>query len=143
MVAEHLSRRCTNTSSSQKHRHVHLMNGRARKAQVYPPELCKAMCRGIKEQKDHDAKREYLIGSFDVEQESHEQVKMAKMRADQIHEDHDEHMIAIDDVTGAKLDIKLVREAREAEMRYFKKMGVYRKVPISKCIQQTGKMPIG
>eukprot|EP00973_Karenia_brevis_P017484 2398961-Karenia_brevis.AAC.1 len=52
-------------------------------------------------------------------------------------------MIAIDDVTGARLDIKLVREAREAEMKYFKKMGVYRKVPISKCVQLTGRMPIG
>eukprot|EP00973_Karenia_brevis_P028015 3857837-Karenia_brevis.AAC.1 len=28
-------------------------------------------------------------------------------------------------------------------MKYFEKMGVYRKVPIQKCLDMTGKAPIG
>eukprot|EP00973_Karenia_brevis_P041501 5742611-Karenia_brevis.AAC.1 len=119
------------------------MNGRARKAQIYPPELCKAMCMGIKEQKEHDEKGEYFIGSFGVDSTSDKEIKMAKARSDELHDDHDRCMIAVDDVTGALLDIKLVREAREAEMKYFRRMGVYRKVPIAKCIEMTAKMPIG
>ena len=52
-------------------------------------------------------------------------------------------MVAFVDVSGAKLDPKLVSEARQAEMRYFKRMQVYRKVSIRKCWQMTGKAPIG
>ena len=49
---------------------------------------------------------------------------------------------AFDDVTGAYLDPKLVREARAAEIQYFRKLGVYKKVPISKCFETTGQAPI-
>ena len=35
---------------------------------------------------------------------------------------------AVDDVSGAELDVKLVQEARKLEMEYFRKMGVYKKV---------------
>ena len=54
-----------------------------------------------------------------------------------------EEMVAFDDVSGAKLDPKLVSEARQAEMRYFKRMQVYRKVSIRKCWHMMGKAPIG
>ena len=57
--------------------------------------------------------------------------------------ENDERDIAWDDVTGAALNPNLVREARQKEMEYFQKMGVYKKVPRSKCFQQTGKGPIG
>eukprot|EP00973_Karenia_brevis_P095138 12425852-Karenia_brevis.AAC.1 len=36
----------------------------------------------------------------------------------------------------------MVKAARLEEMRYFKKMGVYKKVPLSKCYELTGKGPI-
>ena len=62
--------------------------------------------------------------------------------ASKCHED-DEKYIAWDDVSGAPLLPHLVREARKAEMEYFKKMKVYMKVPKSKCFQATGKAPIG
>ena len=45
---------------------------------------------------------------------------------------------AYDDVSGAKLSVKRVKEAREAEMKYFKRMNVYRKVPLKKCWALTG-----
>eukprot|EP00973_Karenia_brevis_P093559 12417904-Karenia_brevis.AAC.1 len=142
-VAERLQRRCSNIESKNVHRHVHLLSGRARKAQVYPPELCRAICAGIRDQKNYDGSGERLIGSFEVDRISKEDLKDMEKKSNGLHEDHDQDMIAIDDVTGARLDIRLVREAREAEMKYFKKMGVYRKVPIQKCFEMTGKAPIG
>ena len=38
------------------HAHVPLMGGRAAAAQVYPPELCAAICTGLAKQKEYDAK---------------------------------------------------------------------------------------
>ena len=52
-------------------------------------------------------------------------------------------MVAYDDVTGPELDPKLVQEARQAVMRYLKKMRLYRKVSKQRCWQLTGKKPIG
>ena len=43
--AKALSRRCPNN-----HRHVHLMEGRARAAAIYPQELCRTICRATLEQ---------------------------------------------------------------------------------------------
>ena len=41
------------------------------------------------------------------------------------------YQAAWDDVSNAELVPKLVREARELEMEYFKKFGVYERVPRS------------
>ena len=49
-VAEELNRYCDGS-----HDHVHLMAGKAAAAQVYRPDLCKAMLRGIARQKKADA----------------------------------------------------------------------------------------
>jgi len=48
--ARALSRRCP-----ENHRHVHLMEGRARAAAVYPQELCRVICRATLEQAKADA----------------------------------------------------------------------------------------
>ena len=84
-------------------------------------------------------------------------VAMASMEAEkgdpskQLHEDEEEcdsygtssHMwFATDDVSGASLDPRLVKKARQEEMKYFKEMGVYVKVPKQECWSQTGKEPI-
>ena len=45
---------------------------------------------------------------------------------------------AWDDVSGKELDPKKVMAARREEMEYYKKMGVYDKVPIEECCQRTG-----
>ena len=52
-------------------------------------------------------------------------------------------MEAFDDVSGVQLDADLVRKARRAEIDYFTKMGVYRRVSGAKCCEKTGKAPIG
>ena len=54
----------------------------------------------------------------------------------------DEGGIAWDDVNNCELNYKMVQEARKAEMDYFRKMQVYKKVPIRRCKDMTGKMPI-
>ena len=51
-VAERVSARC-----SGGHRHVHLVNGRARQAQEYPEGLCVAICEGLREQLRADESR--------------------------------------------------------------------------------------
>ena len=116
----------------------------------YTPDLCRAICNGLYEQKrNHDAGF-YLVGNISLPEtwlqgpsSSSDVVKEAKESGDRLHEEYDIWKVAWDDVTGAWLNLRMVEEARNAEMEYFKRMKVYRKVPLSKCIQLTGKRPIG
>ena len=48
-----------------------------------------------------------------------------------------------DDISGKKLNSELVYKARAEEIEEFRKHGVYIKVPISECMNVTGKKPIG
>ena len=48
--------------------------------------------------------------------------------------------IAWDDVSGKYLDADTVKQARASEMDYYRKMSVYRKVPISECIADWGTL---
>ena len=48
-----------------------------------------------------------------------------------------------DSVTGVPLIPQLVIQAREEEMKEFRKHEVYVKVPIKECLERTGKKPIG
>ena len=47
---------------------------------------------------------------------------------------------AWDNVSNSELVPKLVREARELEMDYFKKLGVYERVPRSHQVHTWGKI---
>ena len=47
-----------------------------------------------------------------------------------------------DDHTGASLDAKKVKDARQLEMEYHDKMHVFDKVPIAQCWERTGKAPL-
>ena len=51
-------------------------------------------------------------------------------------------IMAIDDVSGRPLDLQRTMEARKEEIQYFKKMGVYTKVPEQECWKMTGRKPI-
>ena len=46
------------------------------------------------------------------------------------------------DVNNCKLDPLKAQKAREEEMGYVRRMQVYRKVPIQRCKDETGKLPI-
>ena len=60
-----------------------------------------------------------------------------------LREESEPKIYAYDDVTGAPLEVDRVKRARQEEIRYFKKMGVYKKVHKSRCFELTGKAPIG
>ena len=56
---------------NRRHRHVHLMHGRAAAAAVYPERLCSAICRGIKDQLEYDelysrVKRRLNVTNIDI-----------------------------------------------------------------------------
>ena len=58
-------------------------------------------------------------------------------------ESHDELLDqAWDDHTGASLDARKVKEARQLEMEYYDKMHVFGKVPIAQYWERTGKAPL-
>ena len=50
-VHDRLNVKCENNvlPEGEKHRHVHLISGRARQAQIYPKALCQAVLKGIAE----------------------------------------------------------------------------------------------
>ena len=49
------------------------------------------------------------------------------------------HEAAWEDISNAELVPKLVREARELEMEYFRKLGVYERAPKSHQVHTGGK----
>jgi hypothetical protein len=124
------------------HKHVTLGNGRKTKAaQRYPDELCMAIVKAIKIQKQWDAEGVYLIGNVSI----NEFKDALKIPAEEDEKWLQEAMgeTAWDDISGEFLDADKVKEARRAEMSYYRKMGVYKKVPIKECLEKTGKPPIG
>ena len=110
----------------RKHRHANTLGGRARQCQVYSRKFCQAVCEGIAAQK--------RLGSLGLRSESlmnieemEATVAMASVETEngdpskQLHEDEEEakwhgtssHMwFAMDDVSGAPLDPKLVEKVR-------------------------------
>ena len=116
-----------------------------KRAQVYPDELCKAICQGLKQQKLSDSHGMYMIGS--IENDNLEQrMQDAKRSDEELHgkeEDPEEQFVAFDDVSGKELHPHLMRQARIDEIKYFKEHNVYTKVSLKECWQVTGKAPIG
>jgi len=121
MIATRLARRCDGG-----HRHIHLVNGRAKKAEVYPEDLCKEIIRGLRDQMEIDGRlNNTSVGCvFALEQGEKE-------------------LMFYDDVTGEPLDFEGVLKARAEEIAEYRKHNVYSKVPIAECIAKTGKKPIG
>jgi hypothetical protein len=113
------------------HRHVHLISGKAKAAQVYPRKFCTALCAGIAAQRKLDD-----LGMVARPLMSTEEMKEAAgSHGDQdasrsLHEEHDHGIVAYDDLTGDELKPSLMKVARREEIKYFKEMGVYEKVSV-------------
>ena len=131
------------------HDHVRSAHGRTRVAQVYPPGLCHAMCKGVEAQIEVDRKGQLLRAGVNAGNNNNaksmvnEDKKMQEkhLTAD---EDCDEELaMAWDDVSGAVLDPKKVREARAEEVQYVRDMNLYTKVPTKQWAERIGKQPIG
>ena len=132
-----LTKRCQNTKQHQVHRHVALINGRPRVAQVYPLALCRAICRGIRKQIKADSKGQFLVAQIEIDKLEDSQGLMKV--ANELHskcrtveeDDHDLPEEACDDVSGAQPNPAEVKKARREEVEYIKTMDLYTKVPIT------------
>lgn len=147
-IAQALSKRCPNTRIHKVHDHIRLERGRTKAAQVYPPELCHAICQGLKAQLEADRKGQFLLAELEGSdgKNGKELAKTAKELQEQwktVEDDDEEEMaVAWDDVSGATLDPNKVKAARAEELEYVRKMNLYTKVPVSECLRKIGKPPI-
>ena len=101
-TANRLEKRCQEDPRWSKHRHIELTGGhRTRKAQVYPPALCKAIVEGLKDQLYQDGRMELgCIGLMGSSEEATNKV-MEWIRAP---------TEVWDDATGEYLDPEGVRQ---------------------------------
>ena len=126
--ARALSRRCP-----ENHRHVHLMEGRARAAAVYPQELCRTICRATLEQAKADAGDLTCIQCVDNDDDD---------RVNQVAFEEPQWKSYWDDLAGRELNRDMVEAARAEELAVLKKMQVWRRVRREECFQATGRPPI-
>ena len=125
------------------HRHVHLVSGRARAAQVYPRSFCRTICQGIAAQKKLDNLGMEARPVLSVEEMTNA-AKSAKGEdpSTALHERYGNDVIALDDLNGEVLDPILMAKARKDEIEYFKHMGVYDNVNVDEAWKEIGKAPI-
>ena len=142
-IAAKFGERCPNTRDKQIHQHVRLENGRANAAEVYPLELCIAICQGFKAQMEVHRRGQFFSANIDSNSNRHgttmaEIAKKLKKQYTPPGEDNEEEMMmAWDDVSGAALDPKKVQAARAEEIVYVRTMKLYTKVSTKECIQKT------
>ena len=110
------------------HRHVHLMGGRAKAAQVYPQGLVDSILRGLKKQMEKSG----MINALEVGPVNEEPERDWEAEYPDIY----------DQVSGKLLDPVMIKEARATELGYVHNYGVYKKVPVAVCWERTGKAPI-
>ena len=126
-LAKTLDRQCPGG-----HRHVHLVEGRARAAAIYPPGLCKAVCKGTLRQARMDASDMFCIeckdtGVGEICNVEHEEPNWQRY---------------YDDLTGKELVREMVEAARREELKVVREMKVWSHAPRELCLQETGKPPI-
>ena len=154
-VAEELQRTC----DGKGHVHNPLLERRAKGADVYPPELCRAICRGVSRQKLMDETGQVSSAPMSKRQVS-ALINSVKWK-DEVHEDDGGHDVggsrpqdgrailreemqkweeAWDDVTGAELEPQRVAQARQDEMEFFRKMNAYTRCPRARIEEEKGKL---
>ena len=96
-VARRIERKCDGS-----HRHVHLVSGKARKAQMYPREFSRSVCEGIAAEKRRHALGLYYheVLSLDEISETVRKITGKVGAADELHEEE----VAYDGQSGAQLD---------------------------------------
>ena len=125
------------------HRHVHLVAGKAKAAQVYPRKLCTTLCAGIAAQSKLDELGLEARPLMSVEEMARAARNPAEESpSDALHERCSDNLEAYDGLTGDALDPELMKKARKEDILYFKKMGVYDKAEVEECYKVIGKAPI-
>ena len=130
------------------HEHVPLLNGRAKGAQQYPPQLCRAIVSGFKRQLEQDLIQEPLreqnqgplfnLEILAVDPEDNQD----QLREELAEEQSWAEWEASDDVHGGVLPAHLVHAARVRELRYLQDRQVYAHSTWSEAIQRTGRRPL-
>ena len=135
-IAHELNRKCPGS-----HEHATLMGGfpksgpagSMKNAQKYPPDLCRAICRGLIKQKKDDFKGMSTPGT--KEEQTEGELEEAVKSSEELHES-EKWMQAWDDVSGRELQPELVRKARTEKVCLFPPHeglhpGAHRRVPQS------------
>ena len=118
-VLKRVDRRCLNLVGQDPHRHVHLIQGRAKAAQVYARYLAFSICEGIAAQKRIEALG--IMPRDVMSVVSMRQVAKAGMDecpAEALHDTGCEGMEAFDDVSGQPLALALMIKARKSEIEF-------------------------
>ena len=135
---------------SKKHYHQSLVDGRAAEAARYPTELCRAICRGMiqekKERQQHiravaQTPQFFYPKVIDLE-EFHDREEALHLRTSpgcsamslnrlvekRDKQDRISEILAWDDLTNMRLDAGKIIEARQKEIQYIRDKKVYQKV---------------
>ena len=110
-IAEQVSAQCSNKGGASYHRHVPLLFGRARAAQIYPPKLCTAILKGLRAQLKADGRmQDGEIGSMCCEEPvvSPDMQEQVLNEQELQYQNGESQEVFYDDVTGELLDTKLV-----------------------------------
>ena len=109
---------------------MHLINGRAANARLYPHDLCKHIVIGINAQMRADGK---IIDKNSLYSLMHSTAK---------NDANDYLTTYLDDLPGKIVEPERVNAARKEEMQTFNEYNAFTVVPISECAHFTGKQPI-
>jgi hypothetical protein len=119
------------------HSHVRLEGGRASACERYPDQFCEAVMMGLQRELDQEKWVENIYKKADASGWMHQLMAVVeKLEVPPSDEDDTEHykdlydgLDFIDDLTGEPLEKEFMIAARKLEIDFFKKRGVYRKVP--------------
>ena len=129
-LANILEGECSNQKPGREwHQHIHLIGGIARKAQVHPPRMVRAVLKALKTA----MQREGHVSS--VECHSSGPVPIEPSIPDEL-------WAAWDDVNGGPLKPDKVKTARKAELEWLHEQQVYTQRTIAEAKEVTGKPPI-
>jgi hypothetical protein len=153
LVLEQLGDRCKGD-----HEHKTLIDGRPKAAAIYPPQLCRAIIRGIEAEKQKIgivapsgllSSLEAGCALYNLEPEQvlleEDPVGTLEHEDDAINQWYLDKTAGpyYDNMTGQKLPEKLVQAARGEEIEFMDTWGVWIPTPISTCWEKTGKGPLG
>ena len=133
------------TKCDGRHEHQWLMGGRAKAAAMYPTGLCRAICRGLRNELDQHKPKLKCLMSVTAKDKVHVEgpTLEQKRRSQSVeHEEDDDTEIrqAWDDVSGKELDGRMVAKARMQELGYVKDKKVWVKITRKEAIRRGMKI---
>ena len=117
---------CSNEFGGHQHRHVNVVQGRAKAAQVYPRELGMKICEGIAAQRKFDSLGLVWRPSMSVDQmqTAAKNANAGDCPSESLHEEGGQGFTEWDDISGQQLEPQFMVAARKEEIKYFREIGV-------------------